>query len=156
MDIHALENVLASGLTLENVAAKMTWQRFEDLCVSILEEHGFSVRKHHRFVGNGRRYEIDVLATKTLIRKHGKGARTTASGLAIDCKHWACGKTSALRTAAKAQDERTKALRRERGFYRKPIIPAVVTLFQENAVLENGVWIVPVFKLNSFLSELII
>jgi len=153
MDLPALEKALVSGTTLEEVAAEMTWQKFEDLCASVLEENGFSVRRRHRFSDGKRRYEIDVLATKRLVKKHGLGARRTDAGMAIDCKHWACGKTSALLAAAKAQAERTKALRRTKGFYGKPVTPAVVTLFQENAVLENGVWIIPVFKLNAFLAS---
>lgn len=152
MDLSGLERLMRSGKTLEEVAEKTSWQDFEDLCDSILEEHNFDTRKRFRFKdASGQGHEIDILATKNLVKKHGRGARRTAGGLAVDCKHWACGRTSAVRNAAKKQAERVKALKGLREFKGKPIVSVVVTLFQENIIQEGEVWIVPVFKLNSFL-----
>jgi hypothetical protein len=154
MDLAELEKTMLSGATLEEIAEKITWQEFEDLCLSILEENGFHTGKHFRFKDKeGKRHEIDILATKPLVKKHGKGAARTTKHMAIDCKHWGCGRTSALKTAAEKQKERVKALKQLPEFKRKKTIPAILTLFQENIIKRDDAWIVPVFRLNAFLNS---
>lgn len=154
MDLSEIRSMISKGMTLEDIAEHMTWQSFEDLCVSIMEENGYDVQKHLRFKHEGSRHEIDILATKNLVRKHGRGATRTTRHIAIDCKHWSVGRTSALRAASKKQQERVKTLKKTQNFKRKSITSAIVTLFQENIAKEKETWIIPVFKLNSFLFDL--
>lgn len=156
MDLSDIHGMMARGMTLEDVAENMSWQAFEELCLSILEENGFSAEKHYRFMMAGQRHEIDILASKLLVKKHGTGSRKSESFLAVDCKHWAVGRTSALKVAAEKQAERSHHLKAVKGFGGKPVTPVIVTLFQENVTKNKDAWIVPVFKLNSFLGEFVI
>ncbi|MFH1294700.1 MAG: restriction endonuclease [Candidatus Aenigmatarchaeota archaeon] len=153
MDLSEIEDAVFSGKSIEEIAGGMTWQYFEELCSSIFEKNGFSVKKRFRFNDGGSGHEIDILAETPVVKKHGRGIRKTTKIMAVDCKHWSVGRTSALKKAADMQEERAKALKKVDGYKRKPALSVLVTLFQENVILEGNTWIVPIFKLNSFLNS---
>jgi len=140
-------------IDLEKTLSKLDWKQFEKAVAQIFEANGFTVRNNFRFKTK-RRYEMDIIASrhKTVV--------------CTDCKEWGRGryKQTALRNAADMQKQRTKQF--EKFVANNPIAkhklkigehsrfyPAVVTLFEEELKYEDGVVVVPVWKLNSFLNS---
>jgi len=144
MDFEEIKKEMMKGREIEDIIDCFDWREFELFCARILEEHGWKAQTTFRFKLK-RRYEIDILAKK--------GNRV----LAIDCKHWGVrpGKASQLRKAADKQTERVEQLSKIRTldslWERTEFYSLLITLLQEDITQENGVWIVPVFKLNDFL-----
>ena len=131
---------LKKGRDLEVLLQRYRWQSFEEFVGYILEQHGYEVNFHVRFA-SARRYEIDVLARKGKV------------SLAIECKRWK-GRSSApgkLKEAAKLHEERTRALSRAT---KENLIPVIVTLLDMDVRKLGEVFVVPIFKLNSFLLEI--
>jgi hypothetical protein len=143
------------GAEIERVVNLLTWKDFEGFVANILAENDYicveSFRK--RGISETKGMEIDVI-----------GVRGN-SIVSIDAKMWGIrtGKSSALRTAAKKQRERTKRLcdmisrlaEKMSGLARGQYIlkPVLVTWMVEEVVFHDGVPIVPVFLLNSFLQD---
>jgi Holliday junction resolvase-like predicted endonuclease len=145
---------LKEGKLLEDVVEELDWKDFEQLVSEILIENNFFVKQNFRFKTK-KRYEIDLVSVKNKI------------GLCVDCKEWSGGryKKSAIRRAAKNQEKRMKELVK---FLRKnPIAkhmlkidkrikfyPLIITWQQEDLIQEKDTFIVPIYKLNSFLLEI--
>jgi len=139
--IDQLLQALNEGIPIEDLLQRYDWQYFEQIVADILEEYGFTVETNKRF-SLDRKFEIDVVAdNKTEI-------------LCIDCKHWGMrqGKTTPLKYAAIDQNERAYAFK---SHFKKnqSVYPIVITLMQENIHIEEGIPIVPIFKLNDFLAN---
>ncbi|MFW9889445.1 MAG: hypothetical protein ACFFER_14755 [Candidatus Thorarchaeota archaeon] len=144
------------GAKLEDVVDLLTWKDFEGFVASILLENDFRCVESYRKRGTGeaRGMEIDVIAVRG------------NSIISIDAKMWGIrtGKSSALKTAAEKQKERTKRLcgmishlaGKLSGLTagRYILKPVLVTWMIEEVVFHEGVPIVPVFLLNSFLRDL--
>ncbi len=143
------------GVEIESVAMALTWKDFERLVAGILEENGYACVESFRRRGTSslKGMEIDVI---------GHAGRRI---VCVDAKMWNVrgGKASALGTAALRQKERTQRLvellpslsarlRLSHGKYH--LVPAVVTWLVEDLEIFDGVPVVPVFKLNTFLIEL--
>lgn len=145
MNLVEIQEKISRGQSIEEVIEDLDWQEFEYFCAKILEEHEWNVTKNFRFKTESR-YEIDILATKG------------SNALAIDCKRWddRKGKASQLKIAARKQLERTGEMRKIKFLFAdySELFPVIITWFEENITKEQGVWIVPVFKLNSFLLEI--
>jgi Holliday junction resolvase-like predicted endonuclease len=152
IDIEEIRNRVLSGEPIEDVLSRYRWQDFESAVAQIFATNGFTVFKNLRFKTD-RRWEIDVVASNN------------GSVLCVDCKGWGNGryKKTALRKAAEDQISRTESL--ERFISNNPIArhnldvhsdtifyPTIVTLFEEDVDPDNGVLVVPVWKLNSFLN----
>ena len=147
--------VVEKGAAIVDVVKLMTWKDFEGLVASILSENSFRCTESFRRKGSTvvKGMEIDVIG----IRGH--------MTLSIDAKMWSVrgGKASALRTAAEKQKERTIRLTTQlerlsnkmnsmkSGQYN--IFPVIVTWLVEEVELHEGVPVVPVFKLNSFIQD---
>ena len=98
--------------------------------------------------------EIDVIGVKG------------ATIIAVDAKMWGTrsGKASALRTAAEKQKTRTQELSEELdrlaekmgslAMTEYQLFPVIVTWLVEDVELHEGVPVVPIFKLNSFILDL--
>ncbi len=143
------------GVEIAEVVKLMTWKDFEGLVASILSENSFACTESFRRRGTSdiKGMEVDVIG----IRGH--------MALSVDAKMWSVrgGKASALRTAAEKQKERTFRLTSQlpqlskkipsmmKGPY--TIIPVMVTWLVEEVELHEGVPVVPVFKLNSFIQD---
>ena len=143
MDIETMERDLRKGMDIEEILDSVDWKGFEDFCAEVFERHSWTVKRNLRFK-TSRRYEIDIVATKGRL------------AIAADCKHWGMrpGKVAGLRNAAKMQSERAEELPlSERDFGDKKVYPILITLFQEDITKEDGVWIVPAYRLNSFLLD---
>jgi hypothetical protein len=147
---------ISLGAEPESVVNLLSWKDFEGLVAGILCENDYLCVESFRRRGtsNTQGMEIDVIGVR--------GERIVA----IDAKMWGVrtGKSSALKSAAERQRERTARLCGEierladkigglpRGTY--TMTPILVTWLVEEVILNEGVPIVPVFKLNSFILEI--
>ncbi|MHA1882423.1 MAG: hypothetical protein ACTSUO_05200 [Candidatus Thorarchaeota archaeon] len=144
---------VSNGALVESVVKHMNWKDFEGLVAQILSENNYDCVESFRRRGNTevKGMEIDVIGLK------GKML------LVIDAKMWGIrsGKASALRTAVEKQKERTGRLCKQLDRLSKKIVkmtggnytllPIMVTWLVEEIELHEGVPVVPVFMLNSFL-----
>ena len=149
-------SAVTHGVSFAEIVDLLTWKDFEGFVAEILSENSFRCVESFRRRGNSmiRGMEIDVVGVKghTII--------------AIDAKMWGVrnGKGSALKTAAQKQKKRTQDLTWDldrlskklsslnRGIY--TIFPVIVTWLVEEVELHEGVPVVPVFKLNSFILDM--
>jgi Holliday junction resolvase-like predicted endonuclease len=67
------------GADFEAVSRSLGWLEFEELSARVFEENGFRVLRRFRFNANGRRWELDLLATRAPYLVCG------------ECKHWSNG-----------------------------------------------------------------
>lgn len=123
----------------ERVASLLHWNEFEDLCAKILFSSGYDIQKN--IVLTKPRKQIDVLATSSLI------------SLSVDCKHYTKWiSPSSLIKFAEDQLKRT-ILYKERRSHEGPILPVILTLFEASTNMVEGVPVVPLLKLRSFLQS---
>jgi protease II len=126
---------------LSIVSEEVVWQNFERLAAFIFEKNDFSVRVNTVKTHHKKRRQYDVIARKS------------DQTYLVECKKWAGSRyrLSALKNAVEQHKERTT-------FYyditNEDAIPIFVTLVEEEIRLYEGVPLVPVLKLNSFLHEL--
>ncbi|MCX8169736.1 MAG: restriction endonuclease [Candidatus Methanomethyliaceae archaeon] len=153
MLLKELEERMKSGEQLEEILKKEGWRDFEDLTSSILSESGFLTIKNLRFSYNKRRYEIDIIALEN------------PRIIVADCKHWKAkySKFSALKNATLLHYNRCLyfsyklaelSLIDFESWKEIIIIPTLVTLYEEIIKEKNNVFIVPLFKITSFLEGL--
>jgi Holliday junction resolvase-like predicted endonuclease len=147
----ALESIKA-GAGLERVCGSLSFSEFEDFGAEALRANGFETFTRFVFRYADRKYEMDLIG------------RRDSTTICVDCKHWRYGLfNSRLLNAVKKQISRTEALVKELGRYgetlaippdRKTIfVPVIVTLAESQTSMIEGVPLVPVLKLGSFLSE---
>jgi hypothetical protein len=126
---------------LEIVSEAVIWQNFERLAAFIFEKNDFRVTINTVKTRNKKRRQYDVISWKS------------NQTFLVECKKWAGSRyrLSALKKAIEQHKERTM-------FYEnitnEDAIPLVVTLVEEEIHMYEGVPIVPVLKLNSFINEL--
>ncbi|MBY8996114.1 MAG: hypothetical protein KGD60_00185 [Candidatus Thorarchaeota archaeon] len=144
------------GASIADMVDLLTWKDFEGFVATILSANGYRCVESYRRRGNSLIHgmEIDVIGVKGNII------------IAIDAKMWSIrsGKSSALKTAAEKQKKRTQELTKElvrlsekmRTLVEKEyrLFPVLVTWLVEEVELHEGVPVVPVFKLNSFILDL--
>jgi hypothetical protein len=143
------EQLIHEGVDPKKVTRHLEWQEFENFAEHMLRENGFYTRKHLVFKSRAGRREIDILAWNDTFT------------LAVDCKHWlkdlAPGR---IREAAQAQVRRAAALaERPELLYRlrvthpegRSIIPVILALGESHERLIEGVPVVSVSKLLSFI-----
>ncbi|MFZ8830346.1 MAG: restriction endonuclease [Candidatus Aenigmatarchaeota archaeon] len=142
MELEEIEKMIREGKTVEEVLRLVDWREFEEKVEEIFKIHGFKTKKNFRFK-TSKRFEADIVAEKRDLV------------FIIDCKKWGKGryKTYHIKKAAEKQLERTEAIKQTFVGYDKKIIPMIITLFDEGIYEFNNVFIVPIFKLNSFLLE---
>jgi len=126
---------------LEKVSGEVIWQNFERLAGFIFEKNDFMVAVNTVKTAGKKRRQYDVIAWKD------------DQTILIECKKWSGDRyrLSALKRAIVQHKERTL-------FYEsitdEDAIPVIVTLIEEEIRVYEGVPIVPVRKLNSFIEEL--
>jgi Holliday junction resolvase-like predicted endonuclease len=151
--LEEIEN-LARKIPIEEILKKFDWKDFEEVVAEIFKRNDFLVKKNFRFKTK-KRYEVDIIAIRRNLV------------FCVDCKRWSGGKykKSGIRKSVEEQEERTKAirnilaknpiLRKTLKIEGKPEVrPLLVTLMEEDLIKEKNTFIVPVFKLNSFLLEI--
>ncbi len=127
---------LNGNLTLEGLGKILTWDEFEKLTALIIEKNGFEVHLNYRI----NRREIDVLAHNDRYL------------IGVDCKHWKRMSRSAIGRAAQMQKNRVKLALRS--FKQLVGIAVIVTLYESSYMEVDGIPIVPINKLISFLNDL--
>jgi len=142
--------LIRNGRDPEKVSRSFRWQEFEDFAVHTLDGNGYQTFKHLVFKSRAGRREIDLLAWNDNFI------------LIVDCKHWARHLSpSRVRNAASAQLERAKLLAERpdvlakhglRITARRDILPVIVTLAESQQRIMDGIPIVPILKLPSFLN----
>ncbi len=135
-----LEEVLErirKGEDLTVVLKDSEWQTFEKLVSFIFENHDFQTKVHFRFSRNGRRYEIDVLA-----ERYGKK-------ILVECKKVRKGFTEGFIEKVVEQHEEKVRMFKEK--YGGDVVSVIVTLLDIDIYKKNSTYVVPVYKLNSFI-----
>ena len=143
------EQLIHGGVDPKRVSRCLGWQEFEDFANQSLLNNGFATRKHCIFKTTSGRREIDILAWNDSFT------------LALDCKHWVTGMSpSAIRRIVRAQIERAKALAdRPELLHRlkvgrpekRYVTPVILVLAELRDQLVDGVPVVPISKLISFI-----
>jgi len=134
------EDIDSTG-DLEIVSEESQWQNFERLTAFIFEKNDFEVKVNTVKTWNKKRRQYDVIARKS------------NQTFLVECKKWAGNRyrLSALKRAIGQHKERTT-------FYEsitnEDAVPLLVTLIEEEIRVFEGVPLVPVGKLNTFISEL--
>jgi protease II len=132
-DIQSIEDLAV-------VSEEVVWQNFERLAAFIFEKNNFRVKVNTVKTCHKTKRQYDVIAWK--------GNQT----FLVECKKWAATRyrLSAIKKAVEQHKERT-------AFYaditNEDAIPLLVTLIEEEIPLYEGVPIVSIQKLNSFVNE---
>jgi hypothetical protein len=123
------------------VSTVVVWQNFERLTAFIFEENNFQASTNTVKRLKRKRRQYDVIA------------KTNGKTFLVECKKWAGNRSrlSALKKAIEQHIERTEFYRY---LTRENAIPIVVTLIEEEIRSYEGVPIVPILRLNSFINEL--
>ena len=126
---------------LEQVSKEAVWQNFEVLVGFIFGANDFQVNVNKVRTFNKKRRQYDVIAKKN--------NRTYL----VECKKWSGNRyrLSALKKAIQHHKERTE-------FYRnlteEDLIPIIVTFIEEDIKFYEGMPIIPILRLNSFINEI--
>ena len=126
---------------LQRVSKEVVWQNFEKLAAFIFEENDFLTKTNTVKTSNKKRRQYDIIA-----KKYNKV-------FLIECKKWSGNRyrLSALKTATKQHKERTEFYQ---NLTKENAVPIIVTLIEEEIKLYDGIPIVPISKLNSYINEL--
>ena len=133
-DIQSIEDLAV-------VSEEVVWQNFERLAAFIFEKNNFRVNVNIVKTHQKTKRQYDVIAWK--------GNQT----FLVECKKWAGNRyrLSAIKKAVEQHKERA-------AFYaavtNEDAIPLLVTLIEEEIPFYEGVPIVSIQKLNSFVNEL--
>lgn len=132
---------------LREVARALTWQEFEEFTEECLVSAGFQTSRGLTFRGEGRKWQIDLVARKSQMI------------LVIDCKHWnspsypskfrKAGHHQKLATKVLVHDLETKGISSTE---RIRALPIILTLFDPRAQLADDVVLVSLEKLADFLN----
>ena len=143
------ERLIRNGYDPKRISRLLEWQEFEDFAGASLQKNGFRIVKHFVFKTRDGRREIDLIAWNDSFL------------LAVDCKHWLRGlSTSQSRKIVQAQAERAASLAERPDLLEKRgvdnvdkrrIMPAIFCLADTHEPIMDGVPIVAVSKLISFL-----
>ena len=152
MKLEEIEHFL-EGRTIEKFVEEIDWKEFENFVKEIFSANGFKSIATFRFK-NDKRFEIDIVAVENNLI------------FAIDCKEWDKGrhKSSGIKRAAEDQIRRIKEF--ERFLKNNPIaqtklkvnsnakiIPILVTWYDEMIDRHENCYVIPIWKLNSFLNS---
>ncbi len=143
---------IKSGADFEKVSKSLGWLEFEELVARVFRENGYNTRSRYRFKAEGRRWEIDVLAT------------SYPYIVCAECKHYTSGMgNSTARNIIEIHIEKTEVLSKHIGEVSKKIgvqswknavlVPITLTLSPTKMNIYRRMPSVSVFMLPSFLDE---
>jgi|SRR2546428_12172339 len=125
----------------------LSWQEFERFAEECLGEAGFQTEKNVRVTGDGRAWQIDIVGLRGDLV------------VTVDCKHWNTpGYLSRFKLAAEHQRKATLHLlarpleKTIQGDKERQALPVILTLSEPRGRVSEGVVLVSVEKLPSFLS----
>jgi Holliday junction resolvase-like predicted endonuclease len=148
MAVTAIKN----GADFEKVSKSLGWLEFEELVARVFRENGYNTMSRYRFKAQGRRWEIDVLAT------------SYPYIVCAECKHYTSGMgNSTARNIIEIHIEKTEVLSKHIGEVAKKIgvsdwknavlVPITLTLSPTKMNIYRRMPSVSVFMLPSFLDE---
>ena len=140
------------GADFEKVSKSLGWLEFEELVARVFRENGYNTKSRYRFKAEGRRWEIDVLAT------------SYPYIVCAECKHYTSGMgNSTARNIIETHIEKTEVLSKHIGELAKKMgvykwkdaimVPITLTLSPTKMNIYRRMPSVSVFMLPSFLSE---
>ncbi len=141
-----------AGADMERVSKALGWLEFEEMTAYTFEANGYNVRRRFRFNAQGRRWEIDVLATlKPLV-------------VCVECKHWSSGLGSmTARRIVEIHLEKVRVLSENaailvdkgilRDWDRAVFVPMTLSLQPARNKIYRRIPVVSIFELPSFLNE---
>jgi hypothetical protein len=123
----------------EEVSAFLDWAEFETFCSRLLVSSGYSVKEN--VILKKPRAQIDLVAFGPSLV------------LSVDCKHWKREHApSVLKDLAAKQIKRSRRLRRTYVDV-KPIVSAILSFSASQGTFVDGVAVVPLRTLRSFLGS---
>jgi len=140
------------GADFQTVSGSLGWLEFEELVAYVFEENGFAVQRRYRFQAEGRRWEMDVLASRYPYI------------LCAECKHYTRGiGNSIARNIVETHLEKTEVFSRHLPGQAKKIgvhrwrdavvIPITLTLSPTKMRIYRRMPSVSVLALTSFLAS---
>jgi hypothetical protein len=140
------------GADFEKISKSLEWIEFEELVARIFRENGFNTKTRYRFKAEGRRWEIDVLAS------------SFPYVICAECKHYSSGiGNSTARKIVETHIEKTRVLSENIGelamkigihnWKMAVVIPITLTLSATKMNIYRRVPSVSIYMLPSFLSE---
>ncbi len=141
-----------AGADMERVSKALGWLEFEEMSAYTFEANGYRVKRRFRFNAEGRRWEIDVLATRRPLV------------VCAECKHWSNGLGNmTARRIVEIHLEKVRVLSEnaailvEKGLLtdwdRAIFVPMTISLQPARNKIYRRIPVVSVFELPSFLSE---
>jgi hypothetical protein len=128
-----------NGIDILSICSKINWHDFELFSSEIMRFHGYNVYTNFRLKNPKR--EIDVIGIKS------------QKALLIDCKHWKKNSPSGLKLIVEKQKKRTMLFVQNSKMNIKNAFPIILTFLPNTFELVDGVPIVSINKLNSFLLD---
>jgi hypothetical protein len=140
------------GADFERISKPLEWLEFEELVALVFRENGYNTKCRYRFMAEGRRWEIDVLAT------------SYPYVICTECKHYTSGMgNSVARKIIETHIEKTQVLSKHiaelaqkigiHKWKKALVIPITLTLSATKMNIYRRVPSVSVYMLPSFLSE---
>jgi len=145
-------NAVKSGADFQRVSKQLGWKEFEEMVAYTFEENGYKVKRRFRFSAEGRRWEIDVLATKKPLI------------ICAECKHWAKSLgNSTARNIIEVHLEKVRVMSENvdvisekinvNHWGKATIVPIALSLIPARSKIYRRIPMVSVLELPDFLSE---
>ncbi|HEX5186542.1 MAG TPA: hypothetical protein VFV86_06595 [Nitrososphaeraceae archaeon] len=129
---------LELGCDIQECSRLLSWKDFEYFTSELLNLFEYNTKVN--IVLSKPRAQLDVIGTKNNF------------AITIDCKHWKYNNSTSLSMYAEKQKRRSQLwLDRQKNI--KTVLPMIITLFSSNFRFIQGVPIVPILALNSFLNN---
>ncbi|MEM4891461.1 MAG: restriction endonuclease [Pyrobaculum sp.] len=136
---YVLFKALKKGLKLSPYLRNLEWYEFEEFLKHVFSEYGYEVVTNLRYNCNGG-VEFDLVAWS---REY---------ALVIEAKRWKMGGVKWREVASRHREKVEKCVEKLHAFA-PSVIPLVVTS-TETSFISDGVPVISVFKIGSFLSSL--
>ncbi len=141
-----------AGTDFERVGRALGWLEFEEMVAYVFEENGYRVSKRFRFMADGRRWEIDVLALRRPLV------------VCAECKHWSRGLGNmTARRIVETHLEKVRVLSenvgnlgsrlRLEGWNKATVVPIALSLQPARNKIYRRIPVVSIFELPNFISE---
>jgi len=127
------------GINVVDISRKLNWHDFELFSSELLKYHGYTVYTNFRLKNPKR--EIDIIGIKS------------QKALLIDCKHWKKKSITGLNQIVEKQKNRSKLFIQKSNMKVQNVFPIVLTFLPNGNSFINGVPIISINKLNSFLLD---
>lgn len=128
-----------NGVDVVSICNKLNWHDFELFSSELLKLYGYFVYTNFRLKKPKR--EIDVIGIKS------------KKALLLDCKHWKKRSLTGLKHIIEKQKDRGRAFIQNSKIDIEKAFPIVLTFLPNNYEFIDGVPVVSINKLNSFLLD---